>query len=75
MGFSMLDYSSERNQLSENASIQLIGHHKGLAIGNGMIFYMFHAIPLLGWLLAPGYAVVAATISMHKAKEQQLLNL
>jgi CysZ protein len=75
MGFSMLDYSSERNQLNENTSIQLIGRHKGLAIGNGMIFYMFHAIPLLGWLLAPGYAVIAATISMHKAKEQQILTI
>lgn len=75
MGFSMLDYSSERNRLDAAASIQLIGHHKGLAIGNGMIFYLLHAIPLLGWMLAPGYSVIAATISMHKAKEDQMIIL
>jgi CysZ protein len=74
MGFSMLDYSCERNKLSSSASIDLIGHHRGLAIGNGMVFYMFHAIPFLGWMLAPSYAVVAATLSMHKAKENKLIS-
>jgi CysZ protein len=74
MGFSMLDYSCERNKLSSSASIDLIGHHRGLAIGNGMVFYMFHAIPFLGWMLAPSYAVIAATLSMHKAKENKLIS-
>ncbi|HUP12875.1 MAG TPA: EI24 domain-containing protein, partial [Niastella sp.] len=34
-GFSMLDYSCERHKLSPAESIQFIGKHKGLAIGNG----------------------------------------
>ncbi len=72
-GFSMLDYSSERNKLSTSASIAFIGKHKGLAIGNGLVFYMMHLIPFLGWLLAPSYAVVAATLSLHKAKEKQII--
>lgn len=73
MGFSMLDYTCERNELDMDASIHLISHHKGLAIGNGMIFYLMHAIPLLGWILAPTYAVVAATMSLHKTRELQPL--
>ncbi len=72
-GFSMLDYSSERNKLSTSQSIAFIGKHKGLAIGNGLVFYMMHLIPFLGWLLAPSYAVVAATLSLHKAREKQVI--
>lgn len=72
-GFSMLDYSSERNKLSAAESIDLIGHHKGLAIGNGMVFYIMHIIPVLGWLLAPSYAVIAATLSLHKAEKQHVI--
>lgn len=68
MGFSMLDYTCERNELDMDTSIHLISHHKGLAIGNGMIFYIMHTIPLLGWMVAPTYAVVAATMSLHKTK-------
>jgi CysZ protein len=73
MGFSMLDYSSERNKLDVNASIDLIGHHRGLAIGNGMVFYLFHFVPIIGWLFAPSYAVIAATLSLHKAKETNVI--
>jgi CysZ protein len=72
-GFSMLDYSSERNKLSASQSIEFIGRHKGLAIGNGMIFYLMHMIPVIGWLLAPSYAVVAATISLLSARKAQVI--
>jgi CysZ protein len=68
LGFSMLDYSCERNKLSAQQSIVFIGRHKGLAIGNGIIFYSMHAMPFLGWVLAPGYAVIAATISLNNSK-------
>jgi len=73
LGFSMLDYSSERNKLSVGESIELIGHHRGLAIGNGMVFYAMHMIPILGWLFAPSYAVIAATLSLHKARKQHVI--
>jgi CysZ protein len=75
LGFSMLDYSCERNKLSTAQSIGFIGRHKGLAIGNGMVFYLMHFIPILGWLLAPSYAVIAATISLYKAKTEGLINV
>ncbi len=68
LGFSMLDYSCERNKLSTSQSIAYIGNHKGLAIGNGMIFYLMHLLPLIGWLLAPSYAVIAATLSLYNNK-------
>ncbi|MEO8412566.1 MAG: EI24 domain-containing protein [Ginsengibacter sp.] len=64
-GFSMLDYTSERKGLSTSASIDFIGRHKGLAIGNGMVFYLMHALPVAGWIFAPGYAVIAATLSLQ----------
>ena len=64
-GFSMLDYSCERHKLSPAQSVAFISNRKGLAIGNGLIFYLMHFVPILGWVLAPAYAVVAATISLY----------
>ncbi|MEP6464804.1 MAG: EI24 domain-containing protein [Parafilimonas sp.] len=68
-GFSMLDYSFERKKFTTAESIYFIGDHKGLAVGNGVIFYLIHVIPVLGWVLAPAYSVVAATLSLHDMKE------
>ncbi len=68
-GFSMLDYSCERNKMSTGQSIEFIGQHKGLAIGNGIIFYLMHFVVVIGWVLAPAYAVIAGTISMHQIKK------
>lgn len=64
-GFSMLDYSCERHKLSPAESIAFIAKRRGLAIGNGLVFYLMHFVPFLGWILAPSYAVVAATISLY----------
>jgi CysZ protein len=64
-GFSMLDYSCERHKLSPAESIAFIGKRRGLAIGNGLVFYLMHFVPFVGWILAPSYAVVAATISLY----------
>jgi CysZ protein len=70
-GFSMLDYSMERHKRSVGDSIYFIGQHKGLAIGNGMVFYLMHLLPIVGWILAPAYAVVAATLSLQNYKITQ----
>ena len=70
-GFSMLDYSCERNKLSVAESINFIGARKGLAIGNGILFYLMHLVPVLGWILAPAYAVIAATLSLHSLKKKE----
>lgn len=68
-GFSMLDYTSERKGLSSSRSIDFINRHKGLAIGNGMVFYLMHALPIIGWIFAPGYAVIAATLSLQQSEK------
>ena len=67
-GSSMLDYSLERHKLSYGQSVQYINRHKGLAIGNGIIFYLAHGLIIVGWILAPAYAVIAATLSLHKIR-------
>ena len=67
-GFSMVDYSCERNKLTLPESIDFISKHKGLAVGNGLVFYLMHGVVVIGWVLAPTYAVVAATLSLHKIK-------
>ena len=64
-GFSMLDYSCERHQLSPAESLTYIGKRRGFAIGNGLVFYLMHFVPFVGWVLAPSYAVVAAAISLY----------
>ncbi len=68
-GFSMLDYSFERKKITTSESIYYVGNHKGLAIGNGLMFYLMHILPVIGWVLAPAYAVIAATLSLHEAKD------
>ena len=68
-GFSMLDYSFARKKLTTADSIYFAGNHKGLAIGNGLIFYLMQLIPFLGWVFAPAYAIVAATLSLHDVKD------
>ena len=72
-GFSMLDYSSERNKLSYHQSITFIARHKGLAIGNGIVYYLMHLVPVIGWLFAPSYAVIAATLSIMKARKSHVI--
>jgi CysZ protein len=63
-GFSMLDYSFARVKFTPSQSIAFTGRHKGLAIGNGMLFYIMHIVIVL----APAYAIIAATLSVHKVK-------
>ncbi len=63
-GFSMHDYSYTRINLSLSQSIGFTSRHKGLSIGNGLLFYMMH----LAIILAPAYAIIAATLSVHKVK-------
>ena len=64
-GVSMLDYSLARTQFSPSQSVAFTGRHKGLAIGNGLLFYVMHVIIFL----APAYAIIAATLCVHKIKD------
>jgi CysZ protein len=63
-GFAMLDYSFARNNYNSAQSATFTSRHKGLAIGNGFLFYVMHVLIFL----APAYAIVAATLSFNKVK-------
>ena len=64
-GVSMLDYSFARHKLTLEESLRFSSHHKGLAIGNGILFFIMHVIVLL----APAYAIIAATLSVRQVKK------
>ena len=63
-GFAMLDYSFARNGFTPAQSAAFSGRHKGLAIGNGFLFYVMHILIFL----APAYAIIAATLSFQRVK-------
>ena len=67
-GFSMFDYSCARHQIKPAQSIEFIGRHRGLSVGNGLVFYLMHALIGVGWVLAPAYAIIAANLSLYKVK-------
>jgi CysZ protein len=71
-GCSMLDYSCAQHHLPENSSLEFIGERRGLAIGNGIVFYCFHLLPVLGWIMAPAYALIAASLSLYPIKQHAL---
>lgn len=63
-GFSMLDYGLARNDFPIPRSIFYSGRHKGLSIGNGIVFYLMHAIIIF----APAFAIIASNLSVIKVK-------
>jgi CysZ protein len=64
-GFSMVDYSFARLGFTPAQSMTFISKNKGLAIGNGLLFYLMHVLIIL----APSYAIIAATLCVHKIKD------
>lgn len=67
-GFAMLDYNLERQRLSPKESIAFVSTNKGLAIGNGLVFYVLFLIPVIGIVIGAPLSAMAATISLHEAK-------
>lgn len=68
-GFSMIDYSNERAKLSIRNSVKFVRKKRGMAVANGMVFYfVFFFIPVVGFIFAPAYSVIAATIAVGKIR-------
>ena len=68
-GFSFLDYSNERNQLSINESVSMVRKNRGLAIGLGLVFQICLLIPLIGSLIASFLSIitiVSATMAIER---------
>lgn len=59
-GFGNMDYTLERH-LSYRQSIQFVGNHKGIALGNGMVFMLMLLIPIMGIILVLPLSVTAAS--------------
>ena len=71
-GFTFLDFTNERHQLSIKESVKIVRRKKGLAIGLGLVFYLCFFIPLLGGFISSFLAiisVVAATISLEETSD------
>ena len=60
-GFGNIDYTLERH-LDYRGSIQFVQKHRGLAIGNGIVFILFLFIPIIGVILVLPLSVTAASV-------------
>lgn len=60
-GFGNMDYTLERH-FSYRKSVQFVRKHRGLAIGNGIVFMLFLLIPVLGVILVLPLSVTAASV-------------
>ncbi|MCB0707151.1 MAG: EI24 domain-containing protein [Saprospiraceae bacterium] len=68
-GFGNMDYTLERHYRLKG-SVQFIRRHKGLAMGNGVVF-MGLLLTGIGFLIAPPLSTVAATIATVRRLEQE----
>nr|WP_321232982.1 EI24 domain-containing protein [uncultured Psychroserpens sp.] len=72
-GFGNMDYTLERH-FKYRESIQFIGKHRGVAIGNGIVFMLFLLVPVIGWILVLPLSVTAASLkTVHLLKEDNRL--
>jgi CysZ protein len=73
-GFGNMDYTLERH-FKYRESVQFIRRHRGIAIGNGLVFILFLIIPVIGIILVLPMSVTAASIkTVELLKKEALLN-
>lgn len=66
VGFSMIDYFLERRRLNSAESRKVVKKLRGLSVAVGVVFNALLFVPLIGVLLGPPLAVVAATRALIK---------
>ena len=59
-GFGNMDYTLERHYQYKE-SVQFVRKHRGLAIGNGIVFILFLLIPVIGVILVLPLSVTSAS--------------
>ncbi len=73
-GFGNMDYTLERH-FKYRESIQFVRKHRGIAIGNGIVFILFLLIPVIGVILVLPMSVTAASLkTVSILKENNLLS-
>jgi CysZ protein len=65
-GFGNMDYTLERH-FQYKQSVQFVQKHRGLAIGNGIVFILFLLIPVIGVILVLPLSVTAASLKTVEA--------
>ena len=65
-GFGDMDPALERRRYGVRQRVAYVRSHKGLALGNGIVFVLLMLIPVLGWFLAPALGTAAATLDVVK---------
>ena len=60
-GFGNMDYTLERH-FKYKDSLNFVRKHRGIAIGNGIVFMLFLLIPIIGIILVLPLSVTAASI-------------
>ena len=71
-GFGNMDYTLERH-FKYHESINFVKQHRGVAIGNGIVFILFLLIPVIGFILVLPLSVTAAsseTVKLLQAEDQ-----
>ncbi|MCG8574336.1 MAG: EI24 domain-containing protein [Flavobacteriales bacterium] len=71
-GFGNMDYTLERHR-DVSGSVKFVSKHKGVAVGNGLIFTLMLAIPFIGICLALPFSAAAATIDTVGKLESKAL--
>lgn len=72
-GFGNMDYTLERH-FKYSESIKFVRQHRGVAIGNGIVFILFLLIPVIGVILVLPMSVTAASLkTVNLLKEQGVL--
>lgn len=69
LGYAMLDYGLATENKSRIAAATYVSNHKGLPIANGLVFYLLHLMPIIGWITAPFYALIAAHLNTQEIKD------
>ncbi len=69
-GFSLIDYTLERKRYTVGESIAFAKRNRSRVTGVGMGFILIMFVPVIGWFAAPGFGVVAATLSSLEIIEE-----
>ncbi len=70
IGFTMMDYSCERNKMGVIESVRFIRANKGIAVGLGFCYSIIMWFPLLGFMFAPVMAVSGGTLMVEELKKK-----